>query len=292
MLINELKKYINKLDDQSLFESKNMANTLIINLNKGFFIILIFILILILVIINNNCNYYYSCNNYLFNSHMYLLLASLLYVFLVICFLELGKHTSIYKIFKYFHDNYYIIWISILSILVLICGLLFEIYENHILYSHLLWLFIIILMSIISTPHYKDLNEINLLINNIINKVIIIIFVMLFIILYKDTFKYYVEDNNYIIISIIIIIIIIYLREKLIKDTAKQSNITKILGYILLLVFTSNIIKQSDYILENPNYCSNILNNVNLENNLYYPNYCKLSIDVLLNIIKVLKNDI
>jgi hypothetical protein len=181
---------------------------------------------------------------------------------------------------------------SLILFLLLICGFLFNKFENDIFYSHIFWLIIIFLFSILSIPYYKDLNNINLLINSVINKTIIVLIVMVFVFLYKDKFKEYINDNNYIFISVIIIIISLILRDKIIKTNEEKDFAKRFTSYILLLTFTSNLLITSDNTLENIDNCTNILNNIKLNNNLYYPNYCKLSIKLLLDIVEIINNNL
>lgn len=270
----------------------NLTNKININLNKGFIFLLISILILFILILINNCNYYYNCNNYLINSYLYLLLYIVLYSVIIICIINFTQKTDTYKLLKYYYDNYYLLWMFLILFLLLICGFLFNKFEDNIVYSHILWLIIIFLFSILSIPYYKDLNNITLLINSVVNKIIITLIVMLIVIFYKDKFKEYIDDENYILISIIIIIVSLILREKIIKNSEENDFWKRFTSYILLLTFTSNLLITSDNILENVDNCTNILNNIELNNNLYYPNYCKLSIKLLLNIVEIMNNNL
>ena len=270
----------------------NLTNEININLNKGFVFLLISVLILFILILINNCNYYYNCNNYLINSYLYLLLYIVLYCVIIICIINFTQKTNTYKLLKYYYDNYYLLWMSLILFLLLICGFLFNKFENDIFYSHIFWLIIIFLFSILSIPYYKDLNNLNLLINSVINKTIIVLIVMVFVFLYKDKFKEYVNDNNYIFISVIIIIISLILRDKIIKTNEEKDFAKRFTSYILLLTFTSNLLITSDNTLENIDSCTDILNNIKLNNNLYYPNYCKLSIKLLLDIVQIINNNL
>lgn len=294
MNFKEINVKLDNIVDVNLFNNVdiNLSKEINVNLNNGFIFLLVSILILSIIILLNNCNYYYNCNNYLINSYLYLLLYTVLYSVLIICIINFAQQTNTYKLLKYYYDNYYVLWMFLIVFLLLVCGFLFNIFEDDIFYSHMLWLIIIFLFSILSIPYYKDLSNINLLVNSVINKIIITIVVMLFVILYKDMFREYIDDQNYISISIIIIIISLILREKIMKNSDEKDFYKRFTSYILLLVFTCNLLISSDNILENTDNCNTILKNVKLNDDLYYPNYCKLSIDLLLKIVKIINDNL
>jgi len=266
------------------------------HINNGFILITILMFCLLVYIGFSAYELNYSCDTFIYYSYVYVIFGILIYSFFILFIIKFVSLTKTYKNFKYYYDNYYIIYIIVILGLFYLLGSLFKENEHKVLVSHLIWLSILFLTSVLFLPFYINFNNTRTLISVVIKQIIIVLLVM--IILYMYNFKVdYVEDYKFIILLTIMLVIISDRSSQfIVKNDFKVTNIKLIVGYIMLCWFTYNILSNTNSIVKNTQkHCNDALEICKYTDKpicKYYPNYCKLSVEGILSNIDIVKQKI
>jgi hypothetical protein len=229
-------------------------------ISSKFYAIITFIIILVIVIFK----YAFKdgkliCDDYVFNSYLYLLLSQSIIFFIIIMHEHTKFYSSILKIYK--NDNL-LLPISLIIIQLYIIYLLKNNIKNtshnNIIKIHILWLFLTILVGLFLIPifHFANIKHVT----NSILLVVIIFFVTLIIkkIIYNDK---YINFKKSLAISVILLLLSLLILPivSYIINTNITSVILKIeiiITIVLILLMNHNkIISKKNKCCDNmPNY--------------------------------------
>ena len=270
--------------------------TYIKHINKGFILISLLMFIILGYIAFSAYELSYSCDTFIYYSYVYVIFGILIYSFFILFIIKFVSYTKTYKSFKYYYDNYYVIFIVVILLLFYLLGNLFKENEHKVLVSHLIWLCILFLTSVLFLPFYINFSNTTTLISVVIKQILIVILTMTILYIYNYKVNY-IEDYRYIIIlTILLVIISDRISQLIIKNDFKITNIKLIVGYITMLWFTYNILSNTNSIIKNTNlHCNNALEICKYTDKpicKYYPNYCKLSVEGILSNIDMVKDRI
>ena len=238
----------------------------------------------------------YSCETFIYYSYIYVIFGILIYSFLILFIIKFISLTETYKKFKYYYDNYYVLYIVVILCLFYLLGDLFKENEHKVLVSHIIWLCILFLTSVLFLPFYINFSDTRTLISIVIKQIIIVLLVMS--ILYLYNFKVdYIEDYKIIILlTLLLVIISDRSSQYIVKNDFKITNTKLIVSYVLLCWFTFNILSNTNSIVKNTKeHCNNALEICKYTDKpicKYYPNYCKLSVEGILSNIDMVKKKI
>ena len=222
----------------------------------------------------------YSCDTFIYYSYVYVIFGILIYSFFILFIIKFVSYTKTYKSFKYYYDNYYIIFIGVILLLFYLLGILFKENEHKVLVSHLIWLCILFLTSVLFLPFYINFSNTTTLISVVIKQILIVILTLMTI-LYIYNYKVnYIEDYRYIIIlTILLVIISDRISQLIVKNDFKLTNIKLIVGYITMLWFTYNILSNTN----------SIIKNTNLQQIMHWK-YVNIQTNQFVNIIQIIVN--
>ena len=295
--INEKSKLENSNDiygvNKQKKNNKNDNNT-IKYINKSFSFIVLTLFLLIIYIGFSAFNIQFKCENFIYFSYIYIILSILIYTFFILFIIQFLSYQTKFKNFMNYYRNYYIFVIIIILILFYFIGILFKNYEHDVIYSHILWIILLFLISILFLPFYINIDQVKILISYIIKQIICVI-IILFILYYNNYNFENINNNQIIILTIILILLSSGINQMIIKESSDEYDNKLIISYILLIWFVYNILSNTNSIIENTNmYCNQALNICsNNDNDIcrYYPNYCKLSVESILSNIDLIRKN-
>ena len=168
--------------------------TYIKHINKGFILISLLMFIILGYIAFSAYELSYSCDTFIYYSYVYVIFGILIYSFFILFIIKFVSYTKTYKSFKYYYDNYYVIFIVVILLLFYLLGNLFKENEHKVLVSHLIWLCILFLTSVLFLPFYINFSNTTTLISVVIKQILIVILTMT--ILYIYNYKVNIISNN------------------------------------------------------------------------------------------------
>jgi len=265
-------------------------------INNGFILITILMMCLLVYIGFSAYELNYSCETFIYYSYIYVIFGILIYSFLILFIIKFISLTETYKKFKYYYDNYYILYIVVILCLFYLLGNLFKENEHKVLVSHMIWLCILFLTSVLFLPFYINFSDTRTLISVVIKQIIIVLLVMSILYLYNFKVDYIADYKFIILLTLLLVIISDRSSQYIVKNDFKVTNIKLIVSYVLLCWFTYNILNNTNSIVKNTKeHCNNALEICKYTDKpicKYYPNYCKLSVEGILSNIDMVKNKI
>ena len=246
----------------------------------------------------------YTCENFVMNVYIYVLMGLLLMALTTVTILRSYKDENLYSAVKNIGKIsktmliVYLVGIIILF-MILVGGLHY--FKYNIIASHLIWLLLIVLFGILFVPLYISLKANNLFMKTLLSTIIVVAIITVFVIYKKDLLNEYLTDNVTNLIYLILLIVII---AKLVTYYIYGFNIKELkdirvyFAYGLVVIFTYFMLVDTRDVLNiTKENCENALKNCVNNNELQltelcdnYPSYPLKSFDIFLNIINLFQN--
>lgn len=235
---------------------------------------------------NNN----YTCKNILVNIYLYVILSLLLFHIMTLLFVNANLHISYLNFIKNF--NVFVIFFGII-ILLGILFLIFNMNSNNIIVSHLIFIFLISLISFFTSLMYARLKK-----NNLYNKVFYttLMFIVVLLLLFyfnQDILKKYLK-NEYLYIILILLFVVLIVEIVYILLMGYDKTMTILISSIVLIIFGYLLLLDTQNILEiTEDNCNKALKNCSTSiynNNCKlkdYPSYPQKSFDIFMDIIVI-----
>ena len=235
---------------------------------------------------NNN----YTCKNILVNIYLYVILSLLLFHIMTLLFVNANLHISYLNFIKNF--NVFVIFFGII-ILLGILFLIFNMNSNNIIVSHLIFIFLISIISFFTSLMYARLKK-----NNLYNKVFYttLMFIVVLLLLFyfnQDILKKYLK-NEYLYIILILLFVVLIVEIVYILLMGYDKTMTILFSSIVLIIFGYLLLVDTQNILEiTEENCNKALKNcrTSIYNNdcklKDYPSYPQKSFDIFMDIIVI-----
>ena len=240
----------------------------------------------------------YTCENFVMNVYIYVLMGLLLMALTTVTILRSYKEENLYSVFNNLSKTMLIVYLVGIFILFMILISALHYFEYNIMASHLVWLLLIMVFGIICLPLYVSLKANNLFMKTVLSTIVVVAIITLVVIYQKDLLNEYLTDN---VTNLVFMILIIVLFAKIITyyvygfDIKELKDIRVYFAYGLVVIFTYFMLVDTRNILNiTKETCENALQNCvnNKELQLTtlcesYPSYPLKSFDIFFNIIQL-----
>ena len=240
----------------------------------------------------------YTCENFVMNVYIYVLMGLLLMALTTVTILRSYKEENLYSVFNNLSKTMLIVYLVGIFILFMILISTLHYFEYNIMASHLVWLLLIMVFGIICLPLYVSLKANNLFMKTVLSTIVVVAIITLVVIYQKDLLNEYLTDN---VTNLVFMILIIVLFAKIITyyvygfDIKELKDIRVYFAYGLVVIFTYFMLVDTRNILNiTKETCENALQNCvnNKELQLTtlcesYPSYPLKSFDIFFNIFQL-----
>ena len=242
----------------------------------------------------------YTCENFVLNVYIYVLMGLLIVALTVVTILRMYPNSNLFSLYRFTDNSKIKLLFYAIIFIIIFGGLIYLLIINkyNILISHVLWLLIIVLFGIMLVPVYVSLKANNLFMKTVLTTSIVVVLLSLLIFYKKDLLEKYLSDDisNMILIACLIVIFAKICAYFILDFNVQEMKDMRLwVAYILVVAFTYILLNDTKNVINAEKDCVRALEQCSSGNNLdicykSYPSYPLQSFEIFSDIIIMFQN--